>query len=478
MQFRCCSSAVAVPLLRYRRCSTVVAVPVAVLWAQYRCFLFAANSLHPHIAVIQGESDGSHSDSRDSVFFFADSITRWPTTGASVSSAARSALLAGFTAALLALAAPLSAQEIAGTYRIAVCKGAPCSPDDTTSAVVWGTLVLGDTAIALATIPSGIGRQLTFMYPSAQQNLNGCYVLSRVTRRVRTEAGVRPVAATIWAPTAADPSTITSSLFRTVDAAHSMQLRFENGRLNGTGHSAGMGVPSVGWGPDTIVAVRAGPPNYSLCTDAAAVPDLRARAVQGKDYFFEWPSAAIDSTMRYVIHVPPLFLIAGRPPSAAANRGVATSLWDPGTVVIMPPRTDAMSQAALIDSVSDWVRRLRQAGLPPQSITVSGGGDATAVALAVSARVTDPIGYVLLGGCDPAAVQTIAGPLHGEVLSLIHPDAPTERRCETVFSRSTQLVRSLERSIEGTSAIEFYRGTSSLWADLVSDWIRFRRLGP
>ena len=161
---------------------------------------------------------------------------------------------------VIAMIPPVAARgQVAGTYAVAVCKGAPCVPDDTVHAVAWGQVVLFNEPINLVALSDSARRLLADIYLHAPTN--GCTIM-RSAPHVQTylalTSGMR------WESIAGAPDRITL-LHRSPDARYDALLRVTVNGLNGTGRSWGAGAAKVDWPADTIVARRIGPPDLNAC---------------------------------------------------------------------------------------------------------------------------------------------------------------------------------------------------------------------
>src|SRR6185503_416858 len=184
----------------------------------------------------------------------------------------------GLAVLVVSIATPLGAQparaQVAGTYRIAVCKSAPCSPADTTHALVWGLLVLNDAPLPFASLPDS-ARRLLLRYTVPARS-NACYALSRARGDVPTYAGMSGAGTTRWLRDSTSGA-LEFGLYRSPDAQHSVRAVLQGNTLSGTGSSSGAGAAEVDYPRDTIVAVRVGPPDLAPCADASARESRRIR---------------------------------------------------------------------------------------------------------------------------------------------------------------------------------------------------------
>lgn len=182
-----------------------------------------------------------------------------------------STLLRGCTLALLLTIAASRAPQpgsAAGTYRIAVCQRGSCSPRDTAGALVWGTLVLFDDSLDLASLSPQVRRKLTQTF--APRPLNACYVLHRRPDTEQTMAGIGGVSGTNWRPDRQRVGGLTLTLYASPDASHVVRARQTREGFRGSGVSSGYIFTEFRLPSDTVVAERIGPADFGICIAAAA----------------------------------------------------------------------------------------------------------------------------------------------------------------------------------------------------------------
>jgi hypothetical protein len=164
------------------------------------------------------------------------------------------------SAAAFPVVAPVSA---AGTYQLAVCRGPACVPRDSTTGYVLATLVLLDSAGAVAAD-----------MPPAQWEpsrlATGCMVVRHRRNVGNSYAGISVREYFVWRDSAGQ---VYFPLFRSPDAGYSVSARMTATGLAGRGGSWGAGAAEIHGPPDTVVAVRTGPPDRLRCH----VPDPREK---------------------------------------------------------------------------------------------------------------------------------------------------------------------------------------------------------
>lgn len=150
-----------------------------------------------------------------------------------------------------------SAQAAPGTYTLALCRSAPCTPADTGAAYLTATVVLLDSADAAR-------RRLA---PPAWERgaANGCFTVRHHREQRDSYAGIEPGGSLRWTSSPGDSGRIVFALYRSPDAGYTVRVTSAAGRLAGSGRSYGAGAAEIVAPPDTVVAVRVGAPNAARC---------------------------------------------------------------------------------------------------------------------------------------------------------------------------------------------------------------------
>jgi hypothetical protein len=142
-----------------------------------------------------------------------------------------------------------------------------------------------------------------------------------------------------------------------------------------------------------------------------------------------------------------------------------------GFVVISearPEGTDGMLYAA---TVADQVRKLLEAGVPPDHITVVGFSKGGGIAIAASSMLAnDDLNFVFMAACSPWLDSHPEIVAHGRLLSLRESSDELSGSCEGLFARSPSQQKHREVVLElGGGHGAFYRPQPE-WIDLVVEW--------
>jgi alpha-tubulin suppressor-like RCC1 family protein len=169
-------------------------------------------------------------------------------------------------------------KTLAGTYRIAVCRG-PCEPGDTARALAHGVLVIGEGPLDPRSLSGSARTMLEFSLVDRGSGApNACYALDR-PERAETYAGIAPAGLTRWVRR--PDGTLGMALYRSPDAGYDAVVQVQEDGLRGRGKSWGFGADSIP--EDSIAGRRTGPPDPSLCVPSRAALDRIEAAIARAD---------------------------------------------------------------------------------------------------------------------------------------------------------------------------------------------------
>jgi hypothetical protein len=170
---------------------------------------------------------------------------------------------------------PAAAQEpanprnplVAGTYALTVCRAA-CDRDSG-RVLTTGRLVLEERPYDLSDIPEPARSffetiERFLLHADAGGAPNACFTFEN--RGPGTLAGAARVGLTRWESSG---DTLTVPLYHSPDAGYDVRARIVSGTLAGQGESWGPWDKSEDGPPDLVTGVRIGPPDRSVCVEAA-----------------------------------------------------------------------------------------------------------------------------------------------------------------------------------------------------------------
>ena len=160
----------------------------------------------------------------------------------------------------------LQQQSVGGTYRIAICKRQPCSPDDTTNIAVSGVIVLSDSNYTLAAFPDTVRFSL-LRY--AMSRRNGCSATAPRRASPGTYAAIGGMELLMW--TRPGPDRVAFGLHKQAGIEYQVEIDFSGDRFKGTGKSVRDDGVAPEYTDDIVVGVKSGASDHKPCADSATV---------------------------------------------------------------------------------------------------------------------------------------------------------------------------------------------------------------
>ncbi len=232
----------------------------------------------------------------------------------------------------------------------------------------------------------------------------------------------------------------------------------------------------------TVASVVAAAFVSELALVAAGASPARAQEAPGGTAAPEatgaWPSPPLDPRHRYVFYLHPRVVEVYGPwgvsPEYGAYdyAGIIRALSDGGALVFSETRRSDTDPVIYADSVAVHLRRLLDAGVPAEHITVVGASKGGVIAMLVSTRMHEPgLGYVLIGNCNRTMYARFSPRLHGRVLSLFEASDSIGQSCTELFAASSELeARAEHRLTTGLRHGFLYRPLPE-WVEPTQAWI-------
>lgn len=187
--------------------------------------------------------------------------------------------------------------------------------------------------------------------------------------------------------------------------------------------------------------------------------------------------AQVDASARYLFYLHGMIVenYGIRPTSPEHGvyeyEQILDTLAGKGFIVISEPRPKGTIPTEYAAKVSGQIKRLINAGVAPNRITVVGASRGGAIAIAVSSRLKNKnLNFVIMAACGNSDIyKTFETDLWGNVLS-IYDYKDTVGRCGTFFAKSTGLNRHREIEVRlGIGHGLLYRPLKE-WVDPVVEW--------
>lgn len=122
------------------------------------------------------------------------------------------------------------------------------------------------------------------------------------------------------------------------------------------------------------------------------------------------------------------------------------------------------------------VRKLLNAGVPPENIAVAGHSKGGVITLQVASLLDNPkISYVVMAGCGIKSLEKgypDFGKLKGNVLSLYANSDKVAGSCTTAFSSAKQDFSGREIALESPAGHQLFFKSADLWLEPMFAWLR------
>jgi hypothetical protein len=155
--------------------------------------------------------------------------------------------------------------SVSGTYKLAICKRQPCSPDDAANTVVTGMISLSDSNYTLTAFPDSV--RFIRQHRDARVRRNGCSVTTKTGAAPATFAALGGMELISWTRDAS--GRVSFALHEEVGADYRVSLEVTGDRVRGTGRSVGAHGKAPAYPDDIIVGVKAGAADHRFCADSA-----------------------------------------------------------------------------------------------------------------------------------------------------------------------------------------------------------------
>jgi len=153
---------------------------------------------------------------------------------------------------------------------------------------------------------------------------------------------------------------------------------------------------------------------------------------------------------------------------------IVNQFAESGFTVISEVRAARTDVAQYADSVAAQVNRLLLAGVARDHIAVVGASKGAMITMLTSTRLTAPIRYVILAGCNDGSRQRLAPRLHGDVLSIFENSDTIGRSCGPIFGDSPALGKHKEIELHTGRKHGFLFHPLTEWVGPAVSWIRGR----
>ena len=193
---------------------------------------------------------------------------------------------------------------------------------------------------------------------------------------------------------------------------------------------------------------------------------------------YEMPSA-IDSSARYVFFLHNYYVEKHGPNSVCKYHDILKAFADNGFTVISEVRSGKIVPSQYAQKIVRQVKKLLDAGVPPECITVAGHSKGGVITLCVATQLGNPnIGYIIMAGCDIKSLEQ-AYPdftqIKGEFLSIYASSDSIANSCQNVFSKAIIGICYKEITLNSDKGHKLFFQPEDIWIEPVITWLNQRK---
>jgi hypothetical protein len=192
---------------------------------------------------------------------------------------------------------------------------------------------------------------------------------------------------------------------------------------------------------------------------------------------YEIPST-IDRSARYLFFLHNYYVEKHGPKGACKYHDILKAFADNGFTVISEVRSGKIVPSQYAQKIVRQVKRLLDAGVPPERITVAGHSKGGVITLCVASQLGNPkIGFIVMAGCDIKSLAQ-AYPdftqLKGEFLSIYASSDSIANNCQNVFSKAIIGICYKEMKLKSEKGHRLFFQPEEIWVEPVMAWINQR----
>jgi len=196
-----------------------------------------------------------------------------------------------------------------------------------------------------------------------------------------------------------------------------------------------------------------------------------------KPVSYEMPST-IDGSARYVFFLHNYYVEQYGPNGACKYYDILKAFTNNGFTVISEVRSGKIIPSEYANKIVHQVRRLLDAGIPPEHITIAGHSKGGVITLCVASQLGNPnIGYIIMAGCDIKSLEQ-AYPdftqIKGEILSIYALSDSIANSCQNVFSKAIIGICYKEITLNSDKGHQLFFLPEDIWVDPVMAWVNQR----
>lgn len=189
--------------------------------------------------------------------------------------------------------------------------------------------------------------------------------------------------------------------------------------------------------------------------------------------------ATIDPAARHLIFFHNYYVETKGPDGDCKYFDILKSFADKGFTVISEIRPKDISVIEYGKKAAVEVRKLLDAGVPPQNIAVAGHSKGGVIVLQVASIVARPqVNYVVMAGCGIKGLEKgypdFAG-MKGNFLSIYASSDKVAGSCSGEFAKAKEGFSGKEIILESPAGHQLFFKPADLWLEPVTEWLNNKR---
>jgi len=186
--------------------------------------------------------------------------------------------------------------------------------------------------------------------------------------------------------------------------------------------------------------------------------------------------AVINPTARYLIFHHNYYVEAKGVDGDCKYHDILKSFRDSGFVVVSEIRPKDASALEYAKKSAAEVRKLLDAGVPPERIALAGHSKGAVIALQVAAQLGNPkISYAVLAGCGIKGLEKgypDFGKLQGNFLSVYAASDKIATSCAPSFAKGGEGFSGREIVLDSPAGHQLFFKPAGLWVEPVVSWLK------
>jgi hypothetical protein len=193
---------------------------------------------------------------------------------------------------------------------------------------------------------------------------------------------------------------------------------------------------------------------------------------------YEMPTN-IDPSARHLFFLHNYYVEKHGPNGACKYHDILKAFADNGFTVISEVRSGKIVPSEYAKKIVRQVKRLLDAGVSPEHITIAGHSKGGVITLCVASQLKNPkIGFIVMAGCEiKPLVQAYPDftQLKGDFLSVYASSDSVASSCQQVFSKAIIVISNKEIELKSDKGHKLFFQPGDIWVEPVMAWLNQKK---